>query len=238
MSIIHLRLRCRRNPVANDKRTATFAQFDCPPDAVVLELTESDSTRTTICKRGNLTFTSTNSNEKIKPDTSTKTIIRTPPQTGQVVFNVQFDDSPRDLAFFFRKATYCFKSLKTVTSNTLLIMPRLLDLSVSYNFTNNDFLLQERKDAIKSIKSSQLQTANCKVVNIVGIVKSLIRTGDRLGCAWVVIFENLAVDVMLGTSFIDQRIRKIFATEQNVVPRHLNPVAITSGKKSASFMKH
>lgn len=57
-----------------------------------------------------------------------------------------------------------------------------------------------------------------------------IQIEELLVPAWFGIVENLAVDVLLGTSLVDWCIRSIFPTEQKVVSWSLRPAAINLTK--------
>lgn len=84
---------------------------------------------------------------------------------------------------------------------------------------------------MKPIKSPQLRTANCKVVSGEFILPLFVRMGDLCVYAWFGVIRNLAVDVVLGTSFIDSCIRGIFPSERKVVPRHSQPLEIMLAPK-------
>lgn len=54
--------------------------------------------------------------------------------------------------------------------------------------------------------------------------------GDLLVRPWFAIVENVAVDVLLGTSFIDLWIRGVFSTKRKVNSWHSTSVGIISTK--------
>lgn len=120
-----------KNTIANDKRMVFPSH--CPPDAVLSDMTQSNSSSTPHMQRVNATFISTDTNKKIKPDASAKGNIRPAPSAGQYGFNVHFDDGPHDVASSFRKSTYPFKISVVVSPNTLLSVESLLHTGASLN---------------------------------------------------------------------------------------------------------
>lgn len=181
----------------------TFAPSNHPPDAVVSAVTQSDSSSTSDAGKGSVKFIETDPDKNLEPDASAKTIILYPPPTGQYFLKVQFDDGLHDVASFFRKPTYRFEISADVLSNALRTMTSLLDTDVVHNLVNKDFLGQAWKESIKSSKSPQLRTGSREKVNIEGIVAEFIPMGDLRVRPWIGIVENLSVDVLLETSFID-----------------------------------
>lgn len=129
MSLKCLQHHCLKKLDAEDKSTVTFAPSDRPPEPVVSDVTKSDSSCTPITQRGSVTLIAKNTDNKIKPDPSSRTNIRIPLSTGQYVFNVHFDNGPHDEATFFRKATCRVKITITIDimSNALLTEASLLD---------------------------------------------------------------------------------------------------------------
>lgn len=65
-------------------------------------------------------------------------------------------------------------------------------------------------------------------MNIEITVQLFIRMGYLHIRTWYGIVENLAVDILLRTLFINRCIRRIFPTERQIVPCHSKPVVIIS----------
>lgn len=168
----------------------------------------------------------TKTDKKSKPDASAKTNIRLSPPSGQYVFKVQFDDGSHDVASLFGKATYYVKISIGVIANALMKVKSLLDTGASPNLIKKDFLPQAWKDSMNSIKSRQLRTVKRKVVHIDGIVTLLICMDSLHVCAWIGTGENLVVNVLLGTQFIDLCIRRILHTDRKIILWHWKPVEI------------
>lgn len=121
----------------------------------------------------------------------------------------------RDVASWFR----------LVLSSALLTVVNLINTCAGPNLDIKEFLLQTWKEYIKSIISTQWQTANCEVVIIEVIMTLFIRICNLHVRVWFGIFENLAVDELFGTWLIDRGICGIFPTERKIVPSHWTPLA-------------
>lgn len=63
-----------------------------------------------------------------------------------------------------------------------------------------------------------------------GFVPLFICMGDLHVQAWFEILENLAVQVLIETSFINRCRHRMFHTGRKVVPRNSKPVEIILGK--------
>lgn len=74
------------------------------------------------------------------------------------------------------------------------------------------------------------------VEKIEGNVPFYIRIGNLRVHVWFGIVENLAFEVLLGTSIIDQGIPGIFPTEHKIFPWHWEQVAIISIKTAISWI--
>lgn len=85
---------------------------------------------------------------------------------------------------------------------------------------------------MKTIKSLPLCNASQELVPIEGIVPLSAPTGDLRVRSWFGVVESLAVNVLLGMSFIDRCIRGIFPSVPKIVRWHSRPVAIISSKIS------
>lgn len=165
-----------------------------------------------------------------KIDASGKTNVQLPLPAIQYVFNVHFDNGQHDVASYLRKPTYRIKISMIATSRIILAVASLLDSGADLNLIYNDFLPPVWKQSIKSIKSTQLRTTNHEIVNLEGIVALFICICNLRRGAWFGTVENLTVDVLLGTPFIDQCLRRIFHTNCKIGPCPLKPVAIISTK--------
>lgn len=106
----------------------------------------------------------------------------------------------------------------------------LLNRSVGPNLISKDFLPPARRKSVTSIKSPLPQPENGMVRNIECIVLLFVFIDDLRLCPGLATRETLAVDVLLGKSFMDRTIHSIIPTEQKVVLCHLRSAAIISKK--------
>lgn len=99
-------------------------------------------------------------------------------------------------------------------SNALLTVECNLHTEAGPNSVNKHFLSRSWKESIKRIKVPLLRTANHNIVNVGDIVLLFAYIGDLRVCTWFGIVENLAVDFLLETSFINRCICGIFSTKK------------------------
>lgn len=117
----------------------TFAPFDCPPDAVISDLTQRGSPSTPHTLRDSVTFIAKSTDKNIKPNASAKAKIRSLPTNVHQGFNIQFDNGSPKVAYLFRKMTYLAKTTIGGLSNTSLAVARFLDSGCSRDLINKDF---------------------------------------------------------------------------------------------------
>lgn len=67
---------------------------------------------------------------------------------------------------------------------------------------------------MKTIKLSPLRTANREVASVEKIERLFVCMGNSGARAWIGLLENLAVDVLSGTSFIDGCILEIIPSKR------------------------
>lgn len=137
---------------------------------------------------------------------------------------------------FFCKATYRIKKLTGATSNALFAMESLFDTGADRNLINKDSLPAGSKESVVSIQLLQLWMATQEIVSIQGVVPRLVCIWEWHVRFWIRAVEIFAVEVWLGTSFIDWRICRIFQTELKAVRCPAKPVAIISSKKSINWI--
>lgn len=87
---------------------------------------------------------------------------------------------------------------------------------------------------MKTIKSSQLRTVNRELLSAECVVPVFVHMDYLLFWAWFVKVENFAVDVVLGTLFIDCSLRGRFPSKREVVQWHSGPVAFISTWQGAN----
>lgn len=81
-----------------------------------------------------------------------------------------------------------------------------------------------------------LRTETCETENIEGIMPLLVHIGDGGVWACLGIVEILAAGVLLGTFFIDRRIRRTFPAECKIVLWLSKPVTINLTKTQTSYL--
>lgn len=140
--------------------------FHRPSDAVVSNVTQSDSSSMSHTQRGSVTFISTSTHKKCKPDISAKPSIRSSLPTGQYIFNVHFEDVLHNVTSFFCKVTYRINISIGVTSNAILTVVSILDMDVIPNSIVKDSLLPAWKWPVQSIQAPQLQTGKRELVSV------------------------------------------------------------------------
>lgn len=109
-----------------------------------------------------------------------------------------------DVASFIRKATYCVRISVRISSNAVLTVASLLNTGARPNPVNKNFLQSAWRKSLKTIRSPPLRPANCEVGFVEVIVPLFVRMANLTVLAWFGVVQNLAVDVVLGTSFIDR----------------------------------
>lgn len=118
----------------------------------------------------------------------------------------------------FSKPTYRVKVSIVVKSSALLTVESLVNTGPGSNLVNNDFVLADWKDFVKSIKSPQLRTENGEVLTIENMCTCSFVL-PPMHSSLVGIVQNLAVNILLRFSFIDRGTRGIFLTERRIVSR-------------------
>lgn len=120
-----------------------------------------------------------------------------------------------------RCSTYCFM---------------LSQQEAALNLVNTSFLSRQWDN-----RSEQPITLICSMppkhtVHINNITPIFIRTGALCEYAWFGFIKNLAVDVLLGTFFLDCYIREIFASEREIVLLHSCSVSILSSSEKTGSL--
>lgn len=73
---------------------------------------------------------------------------------------------------------------------------------------------------MKHLGALKLCTATKASIKAYGIIPVIVEMGTIKVCKWFGIINNLAVDILLTASYIDQCIEGIFHTDTKVVPIH------------------
>lgn len=104
------------------------------------------------------------------------------------------------------------------------------------NLVNKVFLPPQCPQYVKSAENLRLCTATQGRVNVEGLISMHVRTGGFRKPVCFGVAENLAVDVLLGTSLNDRCTYGIFPTVRKVVPICSRPVAVINSLPKVSFL--
>lgn len=122
-----------------DKRAVPFPPYYQLDNAVVSEVTKSDSSSTLHTQKGSVKRFATNIEKNFMEHAAATTNIQLPQPAGQYIFNIQFNNVTPDVTSFFHKATYRVKLWIGVTTNALVIVAKFLESSAGPNLINQDF---------------------------------------------------------------------------------------------------
>lgn len=89
---------------------------------------------------------------------------------------------------------------------------------------------KERRSRMKTVNDRTLARDSRKPVNVEGIIIFLVPVGDLRVREWFGGVEKLAVSVILGTTFINRVIKRIFPPEPKIVLFHSKPVEILASR--------
>lgn len=88
------------------------------------------------------------------------------------------------------------------------------------------FRKSQWNSCMKRQDTSIVRKANKQSLSVIGLILLHVRIGKLCVRKWFRMVDKLAVDLHLGTSFIDHYIWTISYGEHKLVPWHLTPVAI------------
>lgn len=99
------------------------------------------------------------------------------------------------------------------------------------------FLPPSWQSYMLTVDYPKLRTATYENMQTERIVPTSLWTADRWVCNSFGVVENLAVELLLGTTFIDRWIRGIFPLDLKIVPWQSHPVDIlsTQPRKASIF---
>lgn len=140
------------------------------------------------------------------------------------------------MAAFFCCPTYHVTILESTGANMLLIGSCLLDTGAGSKLDNISFLPPQWGNRIKQADFSILCSAVQQAFHIYSILQMVVRISDIHVLVWFGDVENLAVHVLLSTSFIDCYIRTIFRCDGKVVPLHSRLASIFSSLLAVSSL--
>lgn len=89
----------------------------------------------------------------------------------------------------------------------MLTLAILVNIATGANLVNKDFLPPVWRKSMNTIKSPPLPTANCEVVSVELFMPHVVRKVYLCVPTWFEVVKNLAVNVLVGTSFINRCVR-------------------------------
>ena len=146
--------------------------------------------------------------------------------TDDELETLQFDED--EAIAMLSSRNYKLRMSWGINSKSLLPQTVILDTGAGPNLVDYGRLPEKWKKKIKKVKRVSMTSASKDKMNLVGVIPIVIRLGDLKVRVWFGVIEELAVPVLLGTSFADRFIQGIFPQERKVVPNDSGPVAILS----------
>lgn len=102
----------------------------------------------------------------------------------------------------------------------------LIDTGTSPNLVQSSFLPPNWHKHFKHVKAPLLRTSTKQAVTIKGLISLHVCMEYLHADAWFVIVENLAMDPLLGTSYVSRCILGLFPAERKAVLIHFYSLAI------------
>lgn len=127
---------------------------------------------------------------------------------------------------YLAKPTYKVRIKIALTKTVLHPKTDLVDTAAGTNLMNEDYLNPAWKCSIERLESSKLRTATNVVIKAQGVTPFLLHIGDVQARVCFRFVQNLALNMLLGTMYIDKGIRGIFCMERKIVLEHSVPVAL------------
>lgn len=146
------------------------------------------------------------------------------PSVAPFKTDVQYDEEGiYGIPSFFRKLTYLVRITVGITSQAMMTVTRLLDSGSGPNLVSKSFLLHKSQKYVRPVKQPQLRTTNCEPVNLEGTVRMFVHIGNLHARVSFEVVENLAVDLLLGPSFIDRCIQMHLRSGTQESPLEFTP---------------
>lgn len=102
----------------------------------------------------------------------------------------------------------------------------ILDTGAGPNLVDSQLLPLSWSSKVKPVADPGLTAAGKQTITVEGVILLHVQLGDLRVRVWFGVVKNLAVSVLLGTSFIDRFVTGIFPPERKVVPQNSEPVDI------------
>lgn len=151
------------------------------------------------------------------------------------VVDIRFSVEPQKMAYFFRRPPYREWISIGTQPNAPRIVACLLNTSSGPNSVDKSFLPRQFCNQIKAADYVNGCTAIKQAVHIYGIIQMFVKIGDFRNRSFIVV-ENLTIDVLLGTCFIDCCIGSIFPSQFQEVPWHSRLLSLLSPSPTVSSL--
>lgn len=121
---------------------------------------------------------------------------------------------------FAQKSTYKIRLFYGVNAESMQTVQCLLDTEAELNLASKKLVSFQWSNCIKRGNTPRLRTAAQEPLYMEGTILLHNRLGDLWIRVWFGIVDNLVIDILFGTLFIDRFICRIFPAEGKVVPWH------------------
>lgn len=111
---------------------------------------------------------------------------------------------------------------KTVLYSTTF----LADTGADTNFINEAYLRPHWKFCIRLLDLPKLRTETNEPIKVAGITLLILKLGTLQVGPWLDVVENLAVNILLGITYIDRCFKRIISMDRKIVPIHSAPIPI------------
>lgn len=141
------------------------------------------------------------------------------------------------LSSFFWKPVYRVLICVGIQSERQHTVVWLLDLGAVRILVKSSFLQPILCSNVRPVEApplSTLRTATNKADSFQGVIFLIGYMRILHACAWLHILENLAVNLLLGTSYMDRSIRVIFPTKRKIAPS--NPTGADTHVTTKSYV--
>lgn len=136
----------------------------------------------------------------------------------------------RTMWLLFCKQTYSDKIQTGVALNASLAVHEFAQFGRWPKFNEQGFPSAHLEELHQVNALAAIGNGKPRCYNHTGPMSPLIRIWDLCVRAWFWVFKYIAVDLLLGTSFIDRGTRKIIQTKLKFVTRHSGPVGLSTTK--------
>lgn len=187
---------------AKDKQTGTFALIYRPLDDAASKVTKTNLSMESATHVESVKTERTNIDTMDKIDALANEQLRTLLQDGPYAMSIEWYDCSHEVASSVCEVTCRVQIFVVLSSNAVHTMASLVHTGPNQNLVRKDSLPSSWRVSMNMIYSALWRTAKRQVVSIEAILPLFVRTSNPRVHGWFGVVKNLAVDVLLGTSFI------------------------------------